>query len=66
MIKFIHDENKNNLPGSLPSRDESWIREPLLEIKTTDHGEFLGSDDFIKAVFEKFDRWKKCYGNLRR
>ena len=30
-----------------------------MEIKAADSGEFLGSDDFIKAAFEKFDRRKK-------
>jgi len=45
---------KNALMEALNS-----MRGPLLEIKTTEYGEFFGSDDFIKASFEKFDRRKK-------
>ncbi len=45
---------KNSLMEVLHS-----TRGPLLEIKTLDHGEFLGSDNFMKTAFEKFDRRQK-------
>jgi len=45
---------KNALLESLHS-----MRGPLLEIQTSDYGEFLGSDNFMKTAFEKFDRREK-------
>jgi REP element-mobilizing transposase RayT len=35
------------------------LRSPVLEIKTTEYGEFMGSNDFIQSALKKFDRRKR-------